>query len=160
MINIDLREALQSSGKVFRFEYDGMPELQEIVFSRPLKLNAKYSSIKEGIHVYGGFNTVIEVKCTRCLECVKYPINVSFDVMFKTTAKDDDDYIYSGESLELDKLVYDEIILNIPQQVLCNDDCKGICQVCGGNLNNATCDCDKKQIADNNNPFSKLKGIF
>ncbi len=47
-----------------------------------------------------------------------------------------------GFELDVDKLVYAEILVNWPMRVLCKDDCKGICKVCGMNLNKGTCSCD------------------
>ena len=51
------------------------------------------------------------------------------------------DYLI-GFELDVDKLVYAEILVNWPMRVLCKDDCKGICKVCGMNLNKGTCSCD------------------
>ena len=48
--------------------------------------------------------------------------------------------------LELDQLVGNELTLNLPMAVLCSDDCKGICDRCGTNLNHETCDCDNRPL--------------
>ena len=56
----------------------------------------------------------------------------------------------------------EEIILNLSTRVLYKPECKGLCQVCGTNLNEKNCDCDKLQTSDNitpNNPFSVLKNL-
>ena len=45
--------------------------------------------------------------------------------------------------LDVDKMLYLEIMLNIPGKVLCREDCKGICTVCGCNLNDGECGCDR-----------------
>ena len=48
-----------------------------------------------------------------------------------------------GYNLDVDQLVRDELLLNLPMKVLCDEDCKGICNRCGANLNYETCDCDR-----------------
>jgi len=51
-----------------------------------------------------------------------------------------------GYCLDVDQLVCDELILNLPMKVLCSEDCKGICNRCGTNLNHETCDCDVRSL--------------
>ncbi len=54
----------------------------------------------------------------------------------------DDQNFMDGFSLDVDALVHDEILMNWPAKILCKDDCKGICPVCGQNLNEGECGCD------------------
>ena len=57
-----------------------------------------------------------------------------------------DDYIETPDfTLELDDVVISDIFLSLPSKNLCRDDCKGLCQICGQNLNNGECSCDKRQ---------------
>ena len=55
------------------------------------------------------------------------------------------DYLI-GFELDVDKLVYAEILVNWPMRVLCKDDCKGICKVCGMNLNKGACNCQRTEL--------------
>ena len=55
------------------------------------------------------------------------------------------DYLI-GFELDVDKLVYAEILVNWPMRVLCKDDCKGICKVCGMNLNKGACSCQRTEL--------------
>jgi uncharacterized protein len=48
-----------------------------------------------------------------------------------------------GHNIDVDKMLETEIFLNIPGKVLCDEDCKGICMVCGKNLNEGECGCDR-----------------
>ena len=70
---------------------------------------------------------------------------------------EDIDYLI-GFDLDVDKLIYGEILVNWPMKVLCKEDCKGVCQFCGANLNEGQCSCKKpvdprlealKQLLDN-----------
>ena len=51
-----------------------------------------------------------------------------------------------GYMLDVDKLIMDEIVVALPTKVLCKEDCKGLCSICGTNLNNHTCDCHKESL--------------
>lgn len=82
--------------------------------------------------------------CDRCADEVEkdYSINVSKILVEELQNEDDDDYIIVyNHTLDLDELVNEEVSLNLPSKLLCKDDCKGLCQKCGANLNVNKCDC-------------------
>lgn len=91
----------------------------------------------------------LNIPCSRCLEdvAIDFDIHISKEVNFRETEEervkelDELNYI-SGYNLDVDVLVYDEILIDFPLKVLCKENCKGICNVCGTNLNNGTCDCE------------------
>ncbi len=101
----------------------------------------------------GRFDTI----CHRCLESTKYNVNSSFDLVVKKLdtsvappGTDPDDsgdealiYLPAGENeLSLDHLIYESLIAEIPIQIRCSDECKGLCPICGTNLNRGSCDCE------------------
>ena len=47
-----------------------------------------------------------------------------------------------GYQLKVDDLIYSDIVLNWPMKILCREDCKGICRICGKDLNTGECGCD------------------
>ena len=71
--------------------------------------------------------------CARCLE------PVSFESL-------DDEPFMKGYNLDVDQLVCNELLLSLPMKVLCREDCKGICNRCGTNLNLRTCTCDTRSL--------------
>ncbi|MEG2699635.1 MAG: DUF177 domain-containing protein, partial [Hungatella sp.] len=82
------------------------------------------------------------IPCGRCLE----PVKTGFDFKIERTLdmkqseeeriEDLDEQPYlNGYNLDVDQLVRDELLLNLPMKVLCDEDCKGICSRCGVNLN-------------------------
>lgn len=92
----------------------------------------------------------LNIPCGRCLDDVEIPFDifVSRDLDFKVTdddrIKDLDELNYiDGYNMDVDLFVFDEILLHFPLQVLCKEDCKGICRVCGKNRNKQSCDCDQ-----------------
>ena len=58
---------------------------------------------------------------------------------------DESSYL-TGMDLDVDQLVYLEVLMSWPLKVLCREDCKGICNRCGTNLNRGTCDCDNRSL--------------
>jgi uncharacterized protein len=51
-----------------------------------------------------------------------------------------------GYQLDLTQLVREQILLNVPEQIYCTEDCKGLCEKCGGNLNLVDCNCKDEEI--------------
>ena len=63
----------------------------------------------------------------------------------ETEESEEQAYI-EGCTLDVDTLVRDELFVHIPMKVLCSDDCKGICNRCGANLNHGSCGCDVTEL--------------
>mgnify|MGYP000010876714 FL=1 len=88
------------------------------------------------------------IPCSRCLEEVSYPVSVKVmkELDFSDLDEEDSSYIEDKE-LDLDILIFDEVVPKLPSKVLCKEDCKGLCPVCGTNLNEKECGCDRT-VAD------------
>lgn len=87
--------------------------------------------------------------CDRCSTDFTREMDMLFEHKLAQTLVDDgnDDYIETPDfKLELDDIVISDILLSLPQKNLCKDDCKGLCQICGKNLNEGECSCDKREI--------------
>ena len=121
------------------------------------------------VFIRGSVDITLSIPCGRCLEEV--PTQICFDIDKKLDIKDGDliddemeenDYLI-GFELDVDKLVYAEILVNWPMRVLCKDDCEGICNVCGANLNKGDCGCQRTELdprmAAIQDIFSKFKEV-
>ncbi len=103
--------------------------------------------------ITGEADLVLEVPCDRCLEPVKVPCELRFtknvDLQESEDAQadklDEKNYI-DGYYLDVDRLLYNEILIGWPMKILCDEDCKGICNVCGQNLNQGSCDCEDTSL--------------
>ena len=95
----------------------------------------------------------IIIPCDRCLEDVQTEFDLDFQKhvdLSITDAElpegfDESDYI-EGYHLDVDKLIFNEILIGWPTKVLCRENCKGICNVCGQNLNKGTCNCEDTSL--------------
>ena len=117
--------------------------------------------VKKGIvqtDVDGRITTEIEVECSRCLGPVKKSLDFEFSAAFLTaenytqekeavvSPEDLEVSIFEGDKIDLRELVREQILLNIPEQIFCSEDCKGFCQKCGANRNLIDCKCEEKEI--------------
>ena len=116
------------------------------------------------VMIEGNTNISLVLFCGRCLREVVYPmsITISKEVDFNLTEEeraeslDETNYII-GYNLDVDMLIYDEILIGFPIRVLCKEDCKGICKTCGTNYNEKTCDCDNTEYDPR---MSVIRDIF
>lgn len=92
----------------------------------------------------------LAIPCGRCLKDVEtdFCLDFSREVDMKISDEerqeqlDENNYI-AGYELDVDALIADEIVLQWPMKVLCKEDCKGLCTVCGKDLNTGECGCDR-----------------
>jgi uncharacterized protein len=127
----------------------------------PMKLELTLTKDKDtSVVLEGRMDGQVRVTCSRCLEEYVTPVQVGFAVIFKDksamTDDDRDSEVYEYENNELDLYPYlrETMILEFPVKPVCSDDCKGLCPVCGKNLNNEACSCEKKDLS--NKPFEDL----
>ncbi len=93
----------------------------------------------------GGVRLVFQAGCDRCLTEVPVELDLQFDrTVVSGTGDEDADELGLTEDRQLDveTFVHNEILVNWPAKILCREDCKGICPVCGQNRNEGECGCD------------------
>lgn len=110
---------------------------------------------KRQLQIVGKTSLTLEIPCDRCLEPVAVQLKLDFTKKVDLNHSEDDDmfsdefdesnYI-DGYTLDVDKLIYNEVLIGWPTKILCSEDCKGICNVCGQNLNLGTCDCEDTSL--------------
>lgn len=103
----------------------------------------------QNLRMEGHLTLDMNIPCDRCLSDVAHHFEIEIDQKMNVEERDDnedlDDVSYINEyQLDIDMLVYEEVSLRIPMKNLCKDDCKGICSVCGCNLNLKECNCNRK----------------
>ena len=120
------------------------------------------------VHVGGRVTARVEVECDRCLKLVGLPIDSHFKLEYVTaedyraqqavelTEEDLDLSVFDGEAIDIDELVTEEILLAVPDHVLCSESCKGMCAVCGVDKNSAECGCETREVDPR---WAELKGL-
>jgi uncharacterized protein len=106
----------------------------------------------------GTITAEIELECARCLQKIEKEFEIPFRAAFvapehDTRAKeaeigaaDLDVSVLEGNQIDLTELVREQILLNLPEQVFCREDCQGLCEKCGANRNLINCNCLDEEI--------------
>lgn len=96
-------------------------------------LTGEHSALVEG---QAAFN--LSGNCTRCLEDTERAFVAEF---FEECGLEESVYPVVNDKIDIKKIVFDVVMTNMPVNFICREDCKGLCPVCGGNLNNGECKC-------------------
>ena len=122
--------------------------------SDPVEVTGRLSSAGEGRFYFSGrIAGSVELPCRLCLENVPVPVAEEVHFLLAETgaeeADDPDVFLYdpSARMLDLRSAVRETWLLTAPAFVQCTEDCKGLCAVCGIDLNAATCGCEKQETS-------------
>jgi uncharacterized protein len=120
------------------------------------------------IRLRGRFSGRFEVPCARCIEPVEIPLAAEFDLIFRPSGVDSESAersitapeteigYYLEDSLLLEDVLREQVLLSLPVRTLCKPDCKGLCQRCGANRNSQDCTCGESQ---NDPRWEALQGL-
>ncbi len=107
-------------------------------------------AIKNGdkITVKGHLTTNVMLACDRCLEEFSVPVEAELFQVYSLEGENEDEDILPifAHEIDLTGPVTEAIILNVPMNWIHDEDCKGLCEVCGVNLNKSSCSCQKNDI--------------
>ncbi|MGA2168501.1 MAG: DUF177 domain-containing protein [Terracidiphilus sp.] len=107
------------------------------------------------IRLKGRFQGNFQVPCARCVEPVEIPLEADFDLIFRParadseapersiTAPETEIGYYQKDSLLLEDVLREQVLLSLPVRTLCKPDCKGLCPRCGENRNSQACSCEE-----------------
>ena len=117
------------------------------VFTTPVSLEGEVIKEQDIYYVEGTGSVGICMPCSRCLEPVELSVDFKLNEKFGNNAGDDEEIeTFSGDSIDLSSAVMRNILAGMPMKVVCSDDCKGLCPVCGQNLNVKDCGCDTTYV--------------
>lgn len=155
-MRIELDKLEQDSGKFSRTYEPGELSLDddEVRLVEPAEVSGRVRRDGNEVELTGELRAKIETACDRCLQPVNLSIGAEFKERFVPAVswRDEQQHelqeedlnlaVFDGEAIELDDLVREEILLAVPAHVLCREDCKGLCPVCGIDRNQGTCQCE------------------
>jgi uncharacterized protein len=99
-----------------------------------LHIDARLESLHDGILVSGDVDAVAQGECVRCLIDVSIPVEVEFAELFAYSFDEAFDYTVQDDHVDLEPLVRDAVVLSLPFQPVCQEDCLGLCPECGVRL--------------------------
>ena len=146
-MKINLKQIFDIVGESRNFSYEiGSDELGEVkgyVFASPVSLSGRVYNRAGVIYLEYSVGFDILHTCDRCLREFSKGYDLSFEhiVVPSLSNSDNDDYIIAdGESIEVNEIALTDMLLSLPTKILCKEDCKGLCMVCGCDLNEKQCD--------------------
>ena len=83
-----------------------------------------------------------EGACRRCLGTASGALTVEVRELFESASDQEETYPLQGDRVDLEPLVRDAVLLELPQAPLCSEECRGLCPTCGANRNEGGCTCD------------------
>ena len=107
------------------------------------------------IRVKGQWKGKFQLPCARCVEPVEMPLQGEFDLLFRPlgvdsgmaersiSAVETEIGYYQKDSLLLEDVLREQVLLSLPVRTLCREDCKGLCPRCGANRNSQACSCEE-----------------
>jgi uncharacterized protein len=130
----------------------------DLRLTEPAEVHGRVIRSGTEVELQGELKTRVAVPCSRCLNPVEVPIQATFAERFVPAVswRDETQHelqsadlnlaAFDGEAIDLDELVREEIVLAVPDHVLCREECKGLCPVCGIDRNVDSCQCEVKEI--------------
>lgn len=136
-------------------------ENSDCVLCEAVAVKGSLAKIKKDVYLNGEVSTALRLTCTRCLAPVTYPVNYKLSARYVSQDKarelgrdleleesDIEIEYYSENKIDISPLVQDQILLAIPMRCLCKQDCLGLCDRCGQDLNMSPCGCGPDQTVD------------
>ncbi|HEX5535350.1 MAG TPA: DUF177 domain-containing protein, partial [Actinomycetales bacterium] len=117
-----------------------------------LELDLRLEAVMEGVLVSGTARGLATGECVRCLDDVEREVDVDFQELFnypdsrssthhghrgkaaEPGEDDEDTYELEGDLLDLEPVIRDAVVLALPFQPVCSEDCPGLCSECGARL--------------------------
>lgn len=163
-MELSIHQAAKQLGEVFPYAWQGPLEDQTyggrtIRFVGNAALTGTFVGDAQGFTVTGEGKVTLSDRCARCNEPFERPFVFSFEDRFVKAVlreEEDESYPFEGDVIDLSQAFMDELFLQLPIVSLCKPDCKGLCPVCGVDLNRFRCDCAEKT---RNSAFDALKAL-
>ena len=129
-------------------------------FITPIHLDADIRKIDREVTIKGRISATIELTCARCLKQYPEQLSDSFEIIYRPRFESTEDVgaeielqeadldlnYYEGESISVDQLLRDQLLLLLPVKPLCRPDCAGLCPSCGKDLNEGPCACAPETV--------------
>lgn len=167
MLNLSLTAV--SRGEV-RVEGEVAPEDPvwegaDLALAEPLHVELTARSVGEGVLVRGRLRTRLDLECRRCLTGVTHLIDEPVELLFEPLADEEEEVALSGEVyplpdrgdlVDLRPALREQLLLRVPEHVVCDEACRGLCPQCGADLNQTTCSCVPEK---GSSPWGALKNL-
>ena len=120
------------------------------------------------VRILGRYTVEMKAQCDRCLGAARFPLDAGFDLFYMPASVlagaeeveiDEGEAeigFYEGGGMQLEDILREQVLLALPMQRVCSEDCKGICPLCGKNRNETECVCSVEKADDRWQALRKL----
>ena len=129
-------------------------------FSGPIQVRLDLSRTGRIVLVKSRVEARVRCTCARCLDPFALNLSSEFKMSLRPrpdpglappegielSREDLETDFYEGEEVDLSPLIQDQVLLTLPPKVICREDCRGLCQRCGKNLNREACQCASAEV--------------
>ena len=145
---LDLHEIINIPGGSVPFEYE--PDFSGLSFEsvKAIRPGAKAAGRVENhagmLVLTAELDVMLDCICARCLKEFERPVRQHVEAVLAADCESTDDpdiFPLDGDYIDVDEVVTTAFVLNMDQRFLCREDCKGLCEKCGKNLNDGPCEC-------------------
>ena len=138
-------------------------------FESPLQSEVKIKKAGQSVFITGKVETTLRVQCVRCLKEFSYPLSSTVELTLhplkeapseeevELASEEMESSFFEGGEIHLSEVACEQIFLEIPYQPICREDCKGLCSICGKDLNLSSCECVKEEFTTGFSALQKLK---
>ena len=145
---IDIRRLLVTLDATEKFQselvIDDNKAGDGIMFDGPVKTVGTIYNQAGVVFLKAKISAVIKAQCARCLSPAIHNFELDISHLLVREIQDESNeemILIEGDTLDVDDLVFQSIVLNLPMRFLCREDCKGVCPICGVNNNTQSCHC-------------------
>lgn len=146
---INLKEIFDIAGERKSIDYkippDELSEIRDFSFVTPVHIKGEVKNRAGIVSLEFSLDFTLGLSCDRCLKKFNKDYHYNFQHTVVLSANEDNyEYIIAeNKSIDLNDIAVSDLLLELPSKILCSDDCKGLCMICGCDLNESECNCQK-----------------
>ncbi len=133
----------EGDSQSFTFEESSIGDLPGITLLEPVTGQFTLSNLGIGYHFTGSFATRVSQPCVRCLDpvedTIEFDINETYLLADEGASDQEDVFVLESDLFDVSDIVRQNLLMEVDEFPLCREDCRGLCPVCGANLNKTTC---------------------
>jgi len=155
-MRIELANLEDGKGEFSSTYEAGQLELQDerVQLAGPVSINGRVKRSGAEVIVSGHIIGKLFINCDRCLTPLDMTLNNDFELEYVNGSDYEELHdaelteeqlaisVFDGVGIDVDEIVKEQVLLAVPTRLLCRDDCKGICPVCGSDKNTTDCNCE------------------
>ena len=165
-MEINLRQVAEQESSSFEGVFE-LPVNKEGLLKADVRVKTVVTSMSNRYLLAADVECDLHGTCSRCLEDCVSKISAEFEIMFQREENvrgfsgptEGDFVLLSSEEescYDISPMVKESLLLSIPMKILCAEDCKGLCPICGANLNIEECGCERDETDPRWAPLNEL----